>query len=268
MTITGNPQNMLIGQSSAWTWGAFALRMVPIGLVCLAVNGGVLSLLYGSQLIPAKEEADSCREEEPPIPLHKPLAAKSVLVLAGLLLAFLCGAPMETAALTAAVAIILLANREPKETFAAADWPLLLFFAGLFVVVAGVTKVEGAWLTHHVPYFTQDAASLRGLTRFSMASVVGSNLFSNVPFVMLLRQDLVRAPHAQLLWLALAASSTLAGNLTLVGSVANLIVVQKAKDRCALSFWAFLKAGVPTTLLTILVSILMLWGYAALHWVR
>jgi Na+/H+ antiporter NhaD/arsenite permease-like protein len=267
MTITGNPQNMLIGQSSAWTWGAFALRMVPIGLVCLAVNGGVLSLLYGKKLVPAAEGTD-CAEEEKPLPLQKRLAVNAVLVLAGLLLAFLCGVPMETAALAAAVAIILLANREPKETFEAVDWSLLLFFAGLFVVVAGVTKVEGVWLTHQVPAFTRNATSLWGLTRFSTASVVGSNLFSNVPFVMLLRGDLVHAPHAPLLWLALAASSTLAGNLTLVGSVANLIVAQKAKDRCPLTFWAFLKVGVPSTLLTVLVSILMLWGYAAMHWVR
>jgi Na+/H+ antiporter NhaD/arsenite permease-like protein len=238
--------------------------MVPIGLVCLAVNGGVLSLVYRKQLVPAKNVPE-CPEDSTAQPLNKPLAAKAVIVLIGLLAAFLCGVPMETAALTEAVTIIILANREPKETFAAVDWSLLLFFAGLFVVVAGVTKVEGAWLTSHVPYFTRDGASLWGLTRFSTASVVGSNLFSNVPFVMLLRTELIHAPHPSLLWLALAASSTLAGNLTIVGSVANLIVVQKAKDKCALTFWAFLKVGVPSTLLTVIVSVLMLWLYSVAH---
>jgi Na+/H+ antiporter NhaD/arsenite permease-like protein len=267
MTLTGNPQNMLIGQSSSWAWGAFALRMVPIGVVCLAINGWLLGLLYHKKLTP-EADAPDCTDEGKAEPLQKRLAAKTVVVLVGLLIAFLCGAPMEVAALTAAVAIILLANRRPEETFAAVDWSLLLFFAGLFVVVAGVTKVGGAWLTRQIPTFTRDVTSLGGLTRFSVASVVGSNLFSNVPFVMLLRHDLTRVPHAPLLWLALAATSTLAGNLTLVGSVANLIVAQKAKDRCPLSFVAFLKIGVPSTLLTVVVSVLMLWGYTALHWVR
>lgn len=265
MTLTGNPQNMLIGQSSTWTWGAFALRMAPIGLVCLAVNGWVLAALYRSKLTPAVD-APNGSDEEQRLPVQKSLAAKTVLVLIGLLIAFLCGAPMDLAALTAAVVIILLANRPPEQTFAAVDWSLLLFFAGLFVVVAGVTKVEGVWLMRHMPYFTRDGDSLWGLARFSTASVVGSNLFSNVPFVMLLRRDLAHAPHASLLWLALAASSTLAGNLTLVGSVANLIVAQKAKDRCPLSFWAFLKVGVPSTLLTTALSVLILWGYSVLHW--
>src|SRR5437762_3332608 len=134
----------------------------------------------------------------PGTPLNRNLAARTLLVLAGLLVAFLCGAPMDLAALTAAVAILLLANRPPQETFLAVDWALLLFFAGLFVVVEGVTKTEGAWLAGIVPVLTRHTSTLGGLLDYSLASVVGSNLFSNVPFVMLLRSWIVHAPHAPL----------------------------------------------------------------------
>ncbi|HZO87875.1 MAG TPA: anion transporter [Chthonomonadaceae bacterium] len=268
MTLTGNPQNMLIGQSSGWSWGAFALRMVPVGLVCLAINGVVVSRIYGRQLKAASLQHAGGAEALPQaaLPLDRKLAAKTLVVLAGLLIAFLFGAPMDLAALTAAVVILILANRPPQETFAWVDWSLLLFFAGLFVVVEGVTKTQGVWIARLVPALTHHKGRLGELTWFSLASVAGSNLFSNVPFVMLLRGWIAHLPRAPLLWLALSASSTLAGNLTLVGSVANLVVAQGAREECPLSFWTFLRVGVPSTLLTALASVLMLWLYGLLHW--
>jgi Na+/H+ antiporter NhaD/arsenite permease-like protein len=265
MTLTGNPQNILVGQSSHWTWGAFALRMVPIGLICLVLNALVVGFIYRKPLREAHWEAAAAGEEELP-PLQRILAAKTLFVLAGLLIAFLCGIPMEVAALAAGAGMLVLANRPAEETLAAVDWSLLLFFAGLFVVVAGITKTQSELITHTIPALTRQPGSLRELTRFSFVSVAGSNLFSNVPFVMLLRSFLVHLPRAPLLWLALAASSTFAGNLTLMGSVANLIVAQKARQECPLSFWAFLKVGLITTLLTTLTGILLLWLFGRLHW--
>lgn len=265
MTLTGNPQNMLIGQSSHWAWGAFALRMAPIGIASLLLDGLVVDRLYRKQLQglalePTKGSGPSSR------PLDRKLAGKTLLVLAGLLVAFLSGMSMDLAALTAAVVILILANRPPQETFAAVDWALLLFFAGLFVVVEGVTKTEGIWIGRLLPMFTHHTGSLGELSGFSLLSIVGSNLFSNVPFVMLLRGWIGHLPHAPLLWLMLAASSTFAGNLTLVGSVANLIVAQGAKEECPLSFFSFLRVGVLSTFLTTLAAILILWAYGRLGW--
>lgn len=265
MTLTGNPQNMLIGQSSGWTWGAFALRMIPLGLVCLAINGGVVSWLYRKQLKSAEITLSETGETELR-PLNRRLAAKTLFVLAGLLTAFLAGVPMELAALTAATVLLVLANRPAEETFAAVDWSLLLFFAGLFVVVEGMTKTEARLITQWMPAITHAPGSPGQLTLFSAASVAGSNLFSNVPFVMLLRGWVAPLPHAPLLWLMLAASSTFAGNLTLVGSVANLIVAQKAKEACPLTFGAFLRVGAVTTLLTTAAAVLLLWLYGRLGW--
>ena len=257
MTLTGNPQNMLIGQSSGWGWGAFALRMVPVGLVCLVLNGLVLTRLYGSQLRAARVQSGV------PVPAlaDARLARKTVLVLIGLLAAFLAGAPMDVSALVAAGVLLVWANEPPAQAFAAVDWTLLVFFAGLFVVVDGVVQVEGRWVARALAVSAARPDTLHGLATFSGAAVLGSNLFSNVPFVMLARHWVAGRPHASILWLALAAASTLAGNLTLLGSVANMIVDQGASPACRLGFWQFARVGIPTTLLTVAAAVLVLWLY-------
>lgn len=267
MTITGNPQNILIGQSSSWSWVAFAIRMVPIGLVCLVINAAVIAFLYRKTLSGARFSLDG-GNETPDVTLQKKLAVKTVLVLIGLLLAFMGGLPLDLSALVAAGVLLVWANRPSEDALSAVDWPLLLFFAGLFVIVEGITKTQGHWLTQLMPAFTQRPGSLLQLSWFSFGSVIGSNVFSNVPFVMLLRSFITPLPHAPLLWLVLAMSSTFAGNLTMLGSVANLIVVQGAKkNECVLTFWAFLKVGIPVTMLTTFTGALILWLYHTLHWV-
>ncbi len=264
MTITGNPQNMLIGQASGFTWSGFALLMAPIALSCLALNVLIVALMYRKDLsgkVIASGHTVVIHE------LDKKLAAKTLVVLLGLLIAFLLGAPMDVSAMTAAAVILVLANQPPAESFAGIDWALLLFFAGLFVVVAGVSKSEVGLLSHFLPAVLNDTNSLPGLLKFSAVSVIGSNLFGNVPFVMLMRGWVSQAQSAHLLWLMLATSSTFAGNLTLVGSVANLIVAQGAKDECPLSFWSFLRIGVITTLVTTLLAVVALYSYHLLKWI-
>ncbi|MGI0134063.1 MAG: SLC13 family permease [Candidatus Micrarchaeaceae archaeon] len=263
MTITGNPQNMLIGQSSGWTWLQFALRMVPIGLVCLGLNGGIVHFIYRRQLNAASTLSLSSQEGRQ---IDKKLATKTLIVLGCLLLALLSGVSTDLAAMTAAVVMLVWANRPPEETFASIDWALLLFFTGLFIVIGGLTKTQSHLMAQTIPIFTQHTGSAEGLSIFSVGSVVGSNLFGNVPFVMLLRNWITQAPHAALLWLTLAMSSTFAGNLTLVGSVANLIVAQGAQKECPLSFWTFLKVGSVSTILTVAVGTLMLWIYHIAGW--
>ena len=85
-----------------------------------------------------------------------------------------------------------------------------------------------------------------------------SNLVSNVPAVLILRPFLAHVPNPSESWLALAMSSTLAGNLTLLGSVANLIVVQHARRKVDIGFWEYARVGVPLTALTLVVGILWL----------
>jgi Na+/H+ antiporter NhaD/arsenite permease-like protein len=137
---------------------------------------------------------------------------------------------------------------------------LLLFFAGLFVVVHGFETTQVAAINKIAPTIMNQTGTAGGVATFSAAVVAASNVFGNVPFVMLIRPWITNAPDPKLLWLLLAMASTFAGNLTLVGSVANLIVANGSKNECPLGFWTFMKVGVPSTIVTVVIGVAMLYA--------
>jgi len=135
------------------------------------------------------------------------------------------------------------------------DWPLLVMFVGLFVVVAGFEK---AVIT---PEVTAAASHLRldNIVVLAAVTVVLSNVVSNVPAVLMLKPFVPNLHDPQRAWLVIAMAATLAGNFTVVGSVANLIVAQRAKARgLEIGFWSYFKIGAPLTLVTILIALLWL----------
>ena len=263
MTLTGNPQNIIIGNASDWTWSAFALRMVPIGLLALAANWLILMLFYRRSLTPASMPWPS---SESTIPVQRDLAVKSVCVFTGLIIAFLLGVPMDVSCLSAATLLLVWANRPPREALEKVDWSLLLFFAGLFVVVQGFVKAESHLLESWIHYLGIQV-DLRTISLFSIGSLLGSNLFSNVPFVIIVSHWVRQMSDPQFVWLLLALTSTFAGNLTLFGSVANVIVAQGAQPSVNLRFRDFLLAGIPITLVTTILGVLLLWAFWRWGWV-
>ena len=152
-------------------------------------------------------------------------------------------------------ALLLVTRRvKPEKIYREIDWGLLVLFIGLFIVIAGLEKTGVA-----AKLFA--AASRYHLERTAPMSVftaILSNLVSNVPAVLVFKGFVPHLPDAARGWLTLAMSSTLAGNLTLLGSVANLIVAQKARHAVKISFWEYARAGVPLTLLTLAVGIRLL----------
>jgi Na+/H+ antiporter NhaD/arsenite permease-like protein len=271
MALTGNPQNMLIGISSGIGFLRFLVHLAPGAILGLWVNWRLLLWYYGRQLPagplsipPAVPDAATVA----PAPLDRPLLIKSLLALA-VMVGLFCALPsgwLAWSALGAAVLLLALAGREANPAFARVDWPLLVFFAGLFVMVGGL---EEAGLTARAyeavrPLLSDSEA---GLANFSWFTLVGSNLFSNVPFVSVVGRwmgnfegNAVATP--ELMWLMLALVSTLAGNLTLIGSVANIIVAESARDHYPLGFWEYLRFGVVSTLATGLVGLL---GLRVMH---
>lgn len=264
MTITGNPQNIIIGHASGWGWPAFALPMVPIGLACLTINWLMLELFYRRSL--ASAEIHRQRSATPGVPVQYGLAFKSVSVFIGLIVAFLAGAPMDFAAVSAATALLVWANRPPQETLKAVDWSLLLFFAGLFVVVQGFVKADRDLLNTWINKLGTEVYP-ESIAQISIATIIGSNLFSNVPFVLIVSHWVKQMSNPKFVWLLLALTSTFAGNLTLFGSVANVIVAQGAQQKAPLRFMDFLRVGVPITMATTAVGVLMLWVFLARGWV-
>ncbi len=250
-TLTGNPQNMMIGTASGISYLRFAASLTPIALLSMGGIWAVLVRLY---------PWDFRREPFPPFPpdeepYDRPLLIKSLATATGLLIAFIAGVPVAQAAFLAACVLLVSRRTHPELIFAEIDWGLLVFFSGLFIVtgsleVSGITA-ELSRLTHTLG--EPNAFNLSGVT------VILSNLVSNVPAVLLLRPVMSTLTNPEAGWLTLAAASTLAGNLTLLGSVANLIVAESAaRWRVTLSFWEYTKAGILITLISLVISTLWL----------
>ena len=247
-TITGNPQNMLIGSLSGIGYRAFAGALVPVAAAGLAIDAAVLWWLFKGDLHAGASEFAG----RGPRPVHRAMMAKSLAVAAGVVIAFLAGA--DTALVAASAAAILLVTRrvKPEKVYRRIDWGLLTLFVGLFVVVAGIERVglDRDFFDLLRPIGVE---SVWGL---SIVAAVLSNLTSNVPAVMLFTRVVPHLPDAQTSWLALAMSSTLAGNLTILGSIANIIVVEGARQRgVVISFRDYLRVGLPVTLATLVFGI-------------
>ncbi|HEY9636724.1 MAG TPA: anion transporter [Coleofasciculaceae cyanobacterium] len=239
-TLSGNPQNILIGSFSGISYLEFAKALTPVALVSLLIEIGLLWWLY-----PDVRSTKSCLTRTPSrYRVFQPLLIKSLLSTGGLLVAFLIGVPLAEATLMAASFLLITRRIKPSRILNRVDWDLLVMFSGLFIVTQGVEKLGFlGWFAA----FVHTPLSILGVT------VLLSNLVSNVPAVLLL-QHLIPHPDTKT-WLLLAAGSTLAGNLTLLGSVANLIVAEAvAKLGYHLSFWEHLRFGLPLTAITLVLA--------------
>jgi Na+/H+ antiporter NhaD/arsenite permease-like protein len=241
-TVVGNPQNMMIASTGGISYASFAAALVPVALGALAITSAVLVLACGRAL-----PATITTASEPSQPrVHGPLLMKTVAVTLGLVVAMLLGVQPPLAAMAAASVLLVTRRVHPGKVHQLVDWPLLAMFAGLFVVVDGVERSGiAAWLIDRL------SGVLGGAQGFVALTAALSNLVSNVPAVMLLGKAAAAAPDPERARLLLAMASTLAGNLTLVGSVANLIVVSQAEPRARVGFWEYARVGAPITLLTL-----------------
>jgi Na+/H+ antiporter NhaD/arsenite permease-like protein len=247
-TITGNPQNMLVGISSGIGFASFTRALGPIALLGLGVIWIVITLVYRAEFRPARLPETSRIAPE----ILRPRLWKSLFATGVMLAALLLGTPVALAALVAAALLLITRRTNPAEVFQEIDWALLVFFAALFVVTGAITASGlGADLFRLLrPYAEGGPAALTGV------SLVLSNLVSNVPAVMLFRPIVPTLANPEEAWLTLAMATTLAGNLTLLGSVANLIVAEFAQKRGVhLSFFEYLKAGTPIAVLTLLLGV-------------
>jgi Na+/H+ antiporter NhaD/arsenite permease-like protein len=253
-TITGNPQNMLIGSFSGIRYRDFLLHLAPVALVGLLIDWAVLHWLHMRKTGVAAEAAE-------PIPLPEldlSRLTKPVIVATAVVIGFFVGVPPAMMAALGAALMLITRTLEPQKLYKEVDWGLLVFFVGLFVVVGGA---ENAGITAKL----LDVArhwNLQSLGVFTVVVAGLCNIVNNVPAVMLLKSLVPGFADPHTAWLTLAMASTLAGNLTITGSVANIIVVESAKPEVEIGFRDYLRAGVPITLATLLVG----WGW--LSWVK
>jgi Na+/H+ antiporter NhaD/arsenite permease-like protein len=250
-TITGNPQNMIIGNLSGISYGAFTGALLPV-----AALGLLVTILFVLLLNPREYMTrQALRSVTVPAHYHGWLATKAALVSVAMIALFFLGQPVAKVAICAAALLLLTRRIEPRKVYAEIDGPLLLMFAGLFVVVRGL---EHAVLT---PDLLAQATrlDLGNTTILTGVTAILSNLVSNVPAVLVLKPFIEHLHDPQRAWLVVAMASTLAGNFTLLGSVANLIVAERAaKDGITIDFWTYFRIGAPLTLATLAIGVFVL----------
>ncbi len=261
-TITGNPQNIFIGAHSGISYLRFAARLLPVAILGLGLTYLVVCLVYRSRLAVSREQ--DARDTESPNQkgrgeaisrsrAHSNLQTKAGVVTLTAVALFFTGLPLELVALGAA-AVLLLDRLKPAKVYRQVDWSLLVMFTGLFIVVhAFQVHIVSQWGVERWQWLLS-----RPVILLSAVSAGLSNLVSNVPAVLLLEPVAQAVPMSsrETAWLALAMSSTFAGNLTVLGSVANLIVVESARrEGVTISFWEYCKVGLPLTILTLVLGI-------------
>jgi Na+/H+ antiporter NhaD/arsenite permease-like protein len=281
-TLVGNPQNMIIGKLSGIPFARFSLALLPAAAVGLLIQYAVLAfgfrkILRGAVIQPAKAAQpaaqtkpgagmlrelagkDACATPLPaPRALDRRLLGITVAALALVFGGFVAGLNLPWTALAGGALVMVLARRDTHEVLKLVDWHLLVFFAALFVVVEGLNQTG-------LPDQTYDQVrGMFGATAASQGwnlawfSALGSNIFSNVPFVLVAGKWIANFANPELMWKVMALATTLTGNLTILGSVANIIVVESARGHAEVGFWDYAKFGIPVTILTTLAGMALL----------
>jgi Na+/H+ antiporter NhaD/arsenite permease-like protein len=249
-TITGNPQNMMIGSFSGIGYRAFAAALAPIAAAGLLALIALLCFVYRREF----REETAMATEHRPVAVDRAQLWKSLLVSAAMIAFFFAGWPVAEVALGAGALLLISRRVGPETIYHEIDWPLLVMFIGLFIVVAGVERTP----------LSADLLATAARFRLERTAVLSawaaalSNIVSNVPAVLIFKPVVAHLPDPRHAWLVLAMSSTLAGNLTVLGSVANLIVVERARREADISFWEYAKLGIPVTLVTLVIGVALL----------
>ena len=253
-TLVGNPQNMIIGHLSNLTFTGFSASLLPVAAAGLVIEYVVLRFGFRKMLRAARIEPG----EAPSRRLDRALLGIALGALALVFGGFLAGFNLAWTALAGGALMMVLARRDTHEVLKLVDWHLLVFFAALFVVVEGLNKTglpDQAYEHLRGMFGTTEAGQAWNLAWFS---AVGSNIFSNVPFVLVAGKWISNFANPPLMWKVLALATTFAGNLTILGSVANIIVVESARAHCEVGFWDYARFGIPITILTTVIGMTIL----------
>ncbi|GAB4826340.1 hypothetical protein Ancab_009206 [Ancistrocladus abbreviatus] len=303
-TPIGNPQNLVIAFHSGISFTDFLLGIFPAAILGLLVNALLLLCMYWRSLSSrsSDQEFASAREVTNAVGLEDGLLINAFvdqeafnvsevrtdctkesckrmlrkacvyLIVVGMLISYLMGFNMSWTAIAAALALVVLDFKEASPCLEKVSYSLLVFFCGMFITVEGFDKtgIPSAFWNLMEPYAQVDTA-IR-IVVLAVVVLVLSNLVSNVPTVLLLGTKIAASAGAiskveeKKAWLILAWASTVAGNLTLLGSAANLIVCEQAR-RCHsprlqydLSFWKHVVFGVPSTLIVTGIGLTLIRG--------
>jgi Na+/H+ antiporter NhaD/arsenite permease-like protein len=256
MTMTGNPQNMLIGIRSGMAYGAFMLYLLPVSFLSMIVIVAVVRLVYAGHFAQYQQVSLTENDFTYNISSMKTSVPVFLMVLALFFFSRSLGLSLPVIALAGASLTLIFGRIKPSLVIKEVDWVLRVFFASLFIVVHAFEHsgwMDVSLLAAYLEPVEQGIAAIHAL------SLALSQIISNVPLVVALL-PVMEQKGSTLLWLSLASGSTLAGNATIIGAMANLIVIESArKHGVSIGFIEFLKAGIPVTVITLILSMIILW---------
>jgi Na+/H+ antiporter NhaD/arsenite permease-like protein len=247
-TITGNPQNIIIGAASGIPYSTFFIKLFPVALVGLLICALLLQWFYKKELAASVTKTPELRYR-----CNKPLVIKSSLLALLTVLLFFLNAPMEVVSIGVGSFLLITRRIKPEKVYNLIDFRLLILFIGLFIVIKGFEK--SALFNEMVEAFRDFVKTPLSLV-FSCAFL--SNIVSNVPAVLIFKPLIAKWFNTENAWLYLALASTFAGNLTILGSIANIIVIEGASSRVKIGFLEYLKVGLPLTVLSLMAGVIIL----------
>ena len=253
-TLVGNPQNMIIGHLSGIKFLQFSASLLPVAIAGMAIQYAVLA--FGFRKVLAGTLIH--RPEVEPRNLDRRLLIITFGVLALVFAGFVAGLNLAWTALAGGALVMVLAQRDTHEVLKLVDWHLLVFFAALFIVVEGLSGTGLPDQIHDRVKGLFGATAATQAWNLAWFSALGSNIFSNVPFVLVAGKWINSFAQPELMWKVMALATTFAGNLTILGSVANVIVVESARKHVEVGFWDYARYGIPVTLLTTVVGMALL----------
>jgi Na+/H+ antiporter NhaD/arsenite permease-like protein len=246
---------MIIGHLSGIGFAEFFIALAPASLSGLVLLYLILKRGFAAELRTCSIRAVPFH---PAAPADRRLLVLTFGVLGLVTAGFLAGANLAWTALAGGAVMMVLGRRDTHEVLKRVDWHLMVFFAALFIVVHGFnqTQLPERLFDAIQPWFGASVAAQAW--NLTWLSVVGSNVFSNVPFVLVAGPWLQHLLEPMLMWKVLALTTTFAGNLTLLGSVANLIVVESARGHVEIGFWDYARYGIPVTLISTVAGVTLL----------
>ncbi|MBI3814162.1 MAG: anion transporter [Nitrospinae bacterium] len=251
-TIIGNPQNMLIGQLGKLDFGHFFLWCTPPSLLSLIASYFVIKAVYGGSFKGTVSPAIIERRAWQPFNKHQSI--KGIIATVILIILFFTPIPREISAISIAGLLLCSRSMHTRSILGLVDWHLITLFCALFIVIGGIESVNLPFTL--VEFLKGSGIDIHNLYILTILSTLLSNIVSNVPATMLLTKFLDPSNHIQ--WYVLALSSTYAGNLITIGSIANLITFEQAKEfGIHISFKEHAKAGIPITIASL--TIIVIW---------
>lgn len=272
-TLVGDPPNIIIASRADLSFNDFLINLAPLAVILMVVFIGLCRIMFRSAFTYNEERAAGVMElDEGEVIRDLPLLVRSLVVLGAVTVGFIAHSALHIepslVALLGAGALVAVSKLDPGEYLEEVEWPTLVFFMGLFIMVGalveiGVIEALGEVVTDAVGtrYFLAASVLLWG-------SALLSGLVDNIPYVATMSplvQGLVNSagddtPAGTGLWWALAAGADLGGNATAVGASANVVIIGiAARNGHPISFWEFTKYGLVVATITIAISWPYIW---------